>query len=330
MQLRQKFGLLAIFSVLTLSAAPLMVAAQGYPNKQLSMIVPYPAGGPSDVVARQVQPELSRILAQPIIADNVGGVGGALGVQKMLNSPADGYTFLVGTPMELVQAPLALAAVKYKPEEARLVSLIMNTNMVLIARKDAPFNTVDELIQYAKNKSNKELTYGSVGQGSMYHLVAEKFRQQVGIHMLHVPYKGAAPVMQDLLGGQIDLVFFPFAGNLPGMIEGGNVKALGLAAPNRHPRFPNLPLLSENKLLKNFSFDLWIGIEVPQNTPADIVAKLNKAANDVIANPEVKKTIESTGGRAASPMGVEDLNKFYQSEIVRYKTIAKSINLEAQ
>lgn len=309
----------------------LQVNAQEFPNKMITLVVPYPAGGPSDVVGRKIQPQLMKSLGQNLIVDNTSGANGSLGIQRVINAGADGYTASLGTPMELVQAPLALAAVKYKPEDMRLAGIVMNTNMVLVGRKSLPFNTVEELIKYAKNPNNKELSYGSLGPGSMYHLVAERFKQQTKINMLHVPYKGGAPLMQDLLGEQIDLVFFPLAGNLPSLIESGQIKAFGITTTSAHPNFPKIPPISQVKGLKDFLFDIWIGVELPKGTPEPVMKKWHQAVADLKDSPDVKKAIEDMGGRQPQQsLSQADLDKFYKQEIQRYQSIAKSINLEAQ
>jgi tripartite-type tricarboxylate transporter receptor subunit TctC len=320
---RSLFGLLC-------SAAVLQAAAQSFPSKAVNLVVPYPAGGPSDFVARQLQPELNRLLGQPVIIENVGGVGGAIGIQKVLNAPADGYNMTLGTPMELVLAPLAMSAVKFKPDDMKLVAQLVTTTMVLITRKDLPANNVEELIAMAKKPGAKELSYGSVGPGSLYHLIGEKFAQQTGTKMLHVPYKGAAPLMTDLMGGQIDMVFIPLAGSTPAMITEGKVKALGLTTKTPHPRFPNIPALAAQKGMEGFEFDLWAGIEVPKNTPADVTARLNKAIYEALQNADIRKAYEATGNTVAKPMSPEELARVYNSETARYQAIAKSINLQPQ
>ena len=320
---RSLFGLLC-------SAAMRQASAQTFPSKAVNLVVPYPAGGPSDFVARQLQPELNRLLGQPVIIENVGGVGGAIGIQKVLNAPADGYNMTLGTPMELVLAPLAMSAVKFKPDDMKLVAQLVTTTMVLITRKDLPANNVEELIAMAKKPGAKELSYGSVGPGSLYHLIGEKFAQQPGPKMLHVPYKGAAPLMTDLMGGQIDMVFIPLAGSTPAMITEGKVKALGLTTKTPHPRFPNIPALAAQKGMEGFEFDLWAGIEVPKNTPADVTARLNKAIYEALQNADIRKAYEATGNTVAKPMSPEELARVYNSETARYQAIAKSINLQPQ
>ncbi|MEY4749258.1 MAG: hypothetical protein RIQ60_1472 [Pseudomonadota bacterium] len=308
--------------------APVSALAQSaFPSKMFTVIVPYPAGGASDFVARLIQPELQKQLGQQMLVDNIGGVSGALGIQKMLGLPADGYTQVLATPMELVLGPLALSAVKFKSEELRLAGVIANTSIVMLVRKDLPANTLDEFLAWAKGK---DVTYGSVGVGSLYHLQGEKLAQAAGLKMTHVPYKGGGPLMTDLGGGQVDIAFFPLAGPVPGMIKDGKVRALGITQPTPHPLFPDVPPMSRHKLLPDFNFDMWIGLEVPKSTPDAVVARLNTALNEVLKNADVKKGLEGTGSVMAKAMTPAELDKHYVSEIARYRAMAKSINLQPQ
>lgn len=309
------------------ASAPAQAQTAAFPSKLVTVVVPYPAGGASDFVARLIQPELQKQLGQQMIVDNIGGVSGALGIQKMLGQPADGHTQVLATPMELVLAPLALSAVKFKSEDVRLAGLIAYTSVVLLARKDLPVNTLDEFFAWAKGK---EPTYGSVGIGSLYHLQGEKLAQAAGLKMVHVPYKGGGPLITDLGGGQVDIAFFPLAGPVPGMIKDGKVKVLGITQATPHPLFPDVPPMSRHKLLADFNFDLWVGIQVPKATPDAAVARINAAMNEVIKNAEVKKGMEGTGSVMAKPMTPAELDKFYVAEVARYRAVAKSINLQQQ
>ena len=317
-------------TTLLIGLASLAAQAQSFPNHIMSLVVPYPAGGPSDFVARQIQPELARVLGQQMIVDNVGGVGGALGIQKTLSAPADGHSMVLASPMELILAPLSLAAIKHKPEDLRMAAVLVNTSMIMVGRKDLPGNTVDELVEAARKPGAKQLSYGSVGPGSLYHLMGEAFSQQTGVKMLHVPYKGAAPLITDLMGGQIDLVFMPLAGNLPALIKDGKVKAYGLAARQPHPLFPNVPILNASKSLKNFEFDVWAAIMVPKATPDSVIERINKAAHEGLQNPNIRRAFEETGNQVAKQATPDELKRLYTSEIARYQSIAKSVNVQPQ
>jgi tripartite-type tricarboxylate transporter receptor subunit TctC len=312
------------------SACFFSATAQSFPSKTVNLVVPYPAGGPSDFVARQLQPELSKLLAQTVIVDNVGGVAGALGVQKMLAAPHDGHSLILGTPMELVLAPLAMSAVKHKPEDLKVVARVGTTNMVLLTRKDLPVSNIDELIALVRKPGAAAISYGSVGPGSLYHLLGEKFAQHTGATMLHIPYKGAAPLMTDLMGGQIDIVFMPLAGGTPGMIADGKVKAIGITSRTPHPKFPQLTPLAAQKSMAGFEFDLWAGLQIPAKTPVDVAQKLNKAIYEVLQNPTVRNNLESSGSQIGQAMDMAELARMYSAEIARYQSIAKSINLQPQ
>lgn len=317
-------------AALSLSAFSLGAMAQAFPSKTLSLVVPYPAGGGSDINARIAAPELAKLLQQTTIVENVSGASGALGVQKVANAPADGHTLLLGSPMELMLTPLTLATARYKPEDFRPVGVLGRTSMVLLARKDIGAANTDELIALARQPGTKELSYGSVGTGSMYHLLGERFVQRTGTRMLHVPYKGAAPLLQDLLGGQIDLVFMPLAGNVPDLIEGGKLKALGIAAAAPHERFGTIPLIKDSKGLDDFVYALWSGVQVARAVPETVQDQLNKAINQMLKNPDVRRAIEAAGSKAAQPAPLAELRAAYQADIERYRAIAKSVNLQPQ
>ncbi|MFZ9432472.1 MAG: Bug family tripartite tricarboxylate transporter substrate binding protein, partial [Burkholderiaceae bacterium] len=178
-------------------------------NKPLNLMVPYPAGGLSDAIARIVERPLNKTLGSMVIVENLGGVGGALGAQKVLGAPADGSWIYQGSPNELILAPMALQAVKYKAEDFRFVQMIGTSPMAVLARPGLPVNNIDELVALAKKASadGKPLTYGSVGIGSFYHVVGAHFANLIGAEMMHIPYKGMAPLLQDMGGNSVDVSF---------------------------------------------------------------------------------------------------------------------------
>jgi len=228
-----------LFCLLPLMGGP--AQAQGFPSKTITLLVTFPAGGQADAVARALAPALQKELGQPVIVDNVSGVGGSLGAQRVLNGPPDGHTLMLGTPIELVQTPMAVASARYKAEDFRMVGPVASTYMMMVVRPDFPATSVGEFVAAARNSGAKEFSFASVGRGSAYHLVAERFAQDTGIKLLHVPYKGAQQVITDLAGGQIDLAFLPLAGPVPGMLQTGKLKAIGFAAQARHRAFPQTP-----------------------------------------------------------------------------------------
>lgn len=314
---------------LALGAAALQAGAQAWPAKPVTMIVPWPAGGPSDFVARKLQPDMAKSLGQPVVIDNIGGAGGAIGVQKNLNA-TDGYSVTLGSPLELIVAPLTLAAVKYKADDLKVVAQIVKAPLVLVARKDLPANTADELIALASRSSANPLSIGNGGNGSLFHLAAEKFGQQAGVKFTHVPYKGTPPMLADLMGGQVDLAITVWAGSLPNMVAEGKVKAIGLAARAPLAKFPQIAALGGHPKLAGFEFDSWASIAVPRNTPDAVANRINKAVYDALQNPETRSAFEATGNLIVSPTSVADLDRVYRDEIARYQAIARSINFEPQ
>ena len=319
-------GLVAMLSVATVALAQ----AQSYPSKPISLIVPYPAGGPSDFFARKVQPEAAAKLGQTMIIENIGGAGGSIGLSKVINAPADGYMLTLASPMELVLAPMAIQGVKYKPEDFRMVAQFATTNTILAVRNSLNVKTVDELLAVARKSADKPLSYGSVGPGSLYHLIGEKFSQLTKVQMLHVPYKGIAPLLTDLMGGQIDVAFLPMAGSIPQTLIDGKIQGLAVTAKTPHPLFKQFPAMAAMKGLEAMDFDIWAGVQVHKNTPDNVVNALNKAFYASAEMPETRKALEGSGNVVLPSRTPAELARVYQSEIERYRAIAKSINLQPQ
>jgi tripartite-type tricarboxylate transporter receptor subunit TctC len=304
--------------------------AQTYPAKTINLIVPYPAGGPSDFFARKLQPDAALKLGQTMVIENIGGAGGAIGMAKLVNTPADGYTLSLGSPMELVLAPMAIQGVKYKSEDFKLVAQFASTNTILAVRNSLNIKTVDELLAFARKSTDKPLSYGSVGPGSLYHLIGEKFSQITKIQMLHVPYKGIAPLLTDLMGGQIDMAFLPMAGSIPQTLIDGKIQGLAVTSPTPHALFKQFPAMAAMKGLEAMDFDIWAGVQVHKNTPDAIVNTLNKAFYASAEVPETRKALEASGNVVLPSRTPAELARVYQGEIERYRAIAKSINLQAQ
>ena len=329
MQLTLGNSLRACGALVTSLALAASVAAQTYPSKPVSMIVAFPAGGGSDVLGRAVGKGMAEVFGQPVIVENVVGVGGALGVLKAANAQPDGYTLLAGSPLELIYTPLGVAAAKNKPEDMRLAALVGYTPIAIAVRKDLPVNTLEEFVAFAK-KADKPLSYGSTGMGSLYHLMAEKALQTAGARGLHAPYNGMAPYLKDLMGGVIDFAVVPLVGPVIGAIESGQIKALALASSQPLSRLPKLPLASATKGFEDYQFSIWIGIQASAKTPDAQVSAVHKAAYTALGNPDIRKIIETAGSTVAEPMTLAQLDAFYKKEAVKAVAIAKSIKLEPQ
>ncbi len=319
-------------AVIALSALATSAQAQTYPNKPVTLMVPYPAGGLSDVIARSVNHTLSKHLGQPVIVENLGGASGSIAAQKVLNSPSDGYQLFQGSPNELILAPLAIASVKFKSEDFRLVQMIATAQIAVLARKDLPANSADELLDLARKSASqgRPLTYASVGPGSFYHLLGEHLSKVTGIPMIHVPYKGAAPAEQDLMANQVDIFLAPYGKKHDDLHKQGRLKILAMLNSERLDSSKDYPAITESKRLKDFTFNIWTGYFVKNDTPEPVVNALHKAISDTLGDAGVRSALEANNQMLAKPQSLAAVGKAYGDGIQQFRTIAKSIQLQAQ
>jgi len=309
---------------------PLKAQASTYPSKVITTICGYAAGGSGDFLSRTMSNRMQKTLGQSIVVDNVTGVGGALALQKALAAPADGYTISFATNSELILTPLTIAAAKYKAEDFRMIGLVADNYMMLIARPDLPANTVAELVALAKSRADRPLTVGHLGRGGIFHLPAERFMRDTGIKLVDVPYRGIAPMLPDLVSGQVDIAFIALGGPTLGMIQKGLLKAIAYTSVERQAALPSLPTFDESGLVKDFVFTAWGAIMLPKNTPEPVAQRLNAAVAEAIADPGVRKAISDSGQSASKPMTLAEANQFYVSETSRYRALAKLINLKSE
>ena len=325
-------GLRLAGCALALGAALLGQGAQAadYPDRPVMMMVPYPAGGASDSIARVVASPVSKQLGQPVLVENLGGVSGALGAQKVLGAKADGYYLFQGSPNELILSPIANPAVKLKSEDFRLVQMIGMAPLVIVARADLPANNADELVTLARSRSaTQPLTFGSVGVGSLYHVLGEHMARTIGANMMHVPYKGGAPLMQDIGGGQVDLAILPLSQQQVALAEQGRIKLLASLDPQRSqlPALKSVPSVNEGQLLKGFNFTTWTGYFVKRDTPQDVVSRLNAALNTAMQDPAVKDSLAHQNIEVSAPMSAEQADAMYRAETERFREISSHVKL---
>lgn len=306
--------------------------AQSYPARPVTMLVPYPAGGLSDVIARSVNNTLGKQLGQPVVIENLGGASGSIAAQKVLNSASDGYQLFQGSPNELILAPLAIASIKFKSEDFRLVQMIATAQIAFLARKDIPASNVDEFLEHARKSAQqgRPLTYASVGPGSFYHLLGEHLSKVTGIPMTHVPYKGSAPAEQDLMASQVDFFLAPYGKKYDEMHKQGRVKVLAMLNSERLESVKNYPAISESKQLKDFTFNIWTGYFVKKDTPEQVVVALHKAITETLGDPGVHQALEANSQLLAKPLPLAAVDKAYADGISQFRAIAKSIQLQAQ
>lgn len=306
--------------------------AQTFPSRPVSLMVPYPAGGVSDVIARTLNATLARHLGQPVVVENLGGASGGIAAQKVLASPADGYLIFQGSPNELILAPLANAAVKYRSEDFRLVQMITVNPLVMLARKDFPVGNADEFLAYANKAAaaKKPVTYASVGPGSMYHLLGEHLSSVTGIELTHVPYKGGAPAIQDLLAGQVDIMMTVYGKSYVQMVDEGKLRAPVVLSAERQEYFRNAAPLAELPALKNFVFDMWAGFFVHKDTPEAVVQVLHKALSEVANDATIRANLEAQAMIVPRPQPLAEMNRIYADNTARYRAIARAMNLQPQ
>jgi len=293
---------------------------QDFPVRPIRMIVPFPAGGATDIVARLVAQKLSETLGQQVIIDNRGGAAGTIGSELAAKAPPDGYTLLVGTSSTHAIAQSLYAKLPYDSVKdfAPVIGLATST-ITLSVHPSVPAKTVKELIALAKAKPDA-LSFASSGSGGVSHLVGEMFKSQAGIQMLHVPYKGDAPALADLVGGQVSLEFGTAVAFLP-YIQSGKLKALAVTSLRRSPVLPDVPTVAESGL-KGFEALQWYGVFAPTGTRADIVARLNGEIAKILRTPEFKERLAKLASEAFAGTS-EEFAAFQKAEIRKWAKVVK-------
>ena len=304
---------------------PLLALAQQYPTKPIRMIVPFPAGGPADLFGRGLAQALTDQLGQPVIIENVGGVGGVLGVDRALKSNPDGYTLGFNSGSTLSIAPFSFAKLPYDvKKDVGLITLVVRVPEVLAVHPSLPVNSLAELIAYAKANPGK-VNYGSAGGGSITHLAGELLKAEAKINLVHVPYKGAAPAVNDLLGGQVQMGIFDVP-VLLGHIRGGKLKALAVTSARRAATLPDVPTTAEGKY-PNVTSDNWYGLIVPWATPLEIQKRLNTAAVAALKSPSLSSHYANVGG-VASPSTQEEYAEFLADEQKKWRKVVDDIGFK--
>lgn len=319
-----------LMTLLAAACLPLSAHAQNAASKPITMVVTYPAGGPADVSARHLESVMRQHLNQTIITYNLPGASGAIGIDRVLSGPKDGSMILFGTPSDLILAPLALAAVKHQPEQMRMVGMATLTPLLLASGMQLPEQNLQELIDSRKKAGAKPLSYGSMGTGSMPHFAGEDFAATTQLEMTHIPYTGIAPLVQDLIGGQIDLGFLPIAGNTLDFVKQGKLRPYAVSTTTRLGKLPEIPTVAEVTGNPNFNFDIWGGIFVPPSVPMEEVLRINAAVNATLADADYQSKIEGSGAAVGHRLSIEEAEQFYANEISKLRAIAQTIALEAQ
>ncbi|MGE8319046.1 MAG: tripartite tricarboxylate transporter substrate binding protein [Comamonas sp.] len=277
-------------------------AADAFPTKPLVLMVPYPAGGASDVAARIYSEFIARSLQQQVVVENLGGGTGLIAANKVLAAPADGYMFFHGSANEIFLAPMLNPSARYKPADFTLAAPLTEAPIVLMVKSNLPVNSYDEFVEYARTRKDKPLGYGTVGIDSMYHLIGDALAAQLKFPFLHVPYKGGAPALQDLAGGQVDCAILPYQTSFDAMAKQGRLKILTSFSKVLPEPLKHIPLISQSKISPDFEHTIGSGHFVKKGTPPERVAVLRGAITQALRDPAIRARLEQEGKYIPQPV----------------------------
>jgi tripartite-type tricarboxylate transporter receptor subunit TctC len=310
---------LIAFTALTLHTPH--ARAQSFPSKPITLVVGYSAGGSVDLAARTIAPELSKRLGQTVIVENVAGAGGALGAQKVVSAAADGYTLLLGTSAEIAVGKLVSPNVRYDGlTDLQTLGMLGTQPMMLVASAAVATSDLGNLID-AIRKSPGTFSYGSAGNASLPHLAGELFKTRTQTDIVHVPYKGAAPMVSDLLGNQIQLGMLVFSSALP-QVKAGKLKAIAVTEPTRSEQMPNVPALAETNALAGFDLSVFFGVFARSGTPPQITARVTEAMIQAMKQPEVRAKLTEAGFTVRA-LDANASSKFIAQQAKTYREIVE-------
>ncbi len=303
------------------------VAAQAFPSKPIRIIVPYPAGGTTDLMARALQEPMGKTLGQPIIVDNKPGAAGAIGAREVAKSPPDGYTMLFSNNGPSSTTPLLVKDAGYDGiKDFAPVSLVSTAPLFVVVNAAVPVNDLKGFIDHARTQPNG-LEYASAGIGSLGHLASELFARMAGIKMIHVPYKGQAPTSNAVMTGEVKVLITTSSSAMNSFISAGKLKLLGVSTPEPSPLAPGVPVVST--VLPNYKVEIWFGLLAAAGTPPDVIAKLNDAVSKAVALPDLQKRFVNFGviATAGSPKRLGDL---IADEVPRWTQIVREAGIRAE
>ena len=303
------------------------VGAQTANDKAVRIIVPFSAGGPTDVIARVIAPRLAEALKQTVVVDNRLGATGGIGAELVAKSAPDGQTILLGTSSMMAANPNLSTNLRYDPVKDFVpVSMVATIDNILVVHPSVPVNSVKELIAYAKANPNK-LSYASSGIGSTYHLGAELFRSQTGIEWVHVPYKGAAPAAQDLIAGHVQVMFDAYSSAVPNL-KAGRVKALGIASLKRDPDLPNVPTIAESGV-PGYETVIWLAFFLAKGTPQPIVDRLRTELTKVMQSPDIKERFTLLGMQPVTSTP-QELATLLKDELAKWGKVVRDAGIKPE
>lgn len=301
--------------------------AQSYPNKPIRMVVPFAAGGGTDAVGRVLAPRLSELLGQQLVIDNRAGANGAIGTAEVKRAAPDGYTVLLGAAGTMVVAPNLDAKLPFDTDKDFVpIALAATSPFVVAVGASVPVNDIAQLIALAKAQPGK-INYGSSGTGGAPHLAGELFKRMAGVDLTHVPYRGLAPAMTDLLGGQIQLLFVDVSIAMP-QVKAGKIKALAITSAQRSPVAPELPTVAEAGVA-GYAAGTWYGVFVPAGTPEPVVRRLTSDTTRALESTEVRERLIALGAEAA-PLSGESFRIYVRQELAKWGQLVRDANIKLE
>lgn len=308
------------FGIVASAVAALPISAQPFPTKPVHLVVAYSPGGTGDVVARIIADKLSPALGQTIVVENRPGATGAIGATAVLQAPPDGHTLLVGQTGEVVVNQYWMKSLSYDPKDLMPVALATVVPLALAIPGKAPYATMAEMLK-AIQSSGKQFSFASAGIGTPGHLAGEYLSAKLPGKLVHVPYKGAGPALNDIIGGHVDMYFPGFPPVMP-MMKSGTVKVLAVSSAKRSDAAPDIPTVAEATGFSDFDFTLWQGFFAPKGTPSEVIARLNGEINKILADPETRKKLLDAGANV-TPMSIAQFAAFVDAEREKYERIIR-------
>jgi tripartite-type tricarboxylate transporter receptor subunit TctC len=312
-----------------LAALPTLPAwPDSYPNRPIHLIVNFAPGGTGDIVARLVGAKLQNNLGQTVVVENRPGAGGTLGARDVANATPDGYMLTVAQTPEIAINPYFMKDAGYDPlKDLQPLALAGVVPLALVVPTAAPYATMADFVKFLRT-TDQALTFASAGVGTPGHLAGEYLKLKLNNKLTHVPYKGAGPALNDVVGNHVDFYFPGFPAALP-LTQGGKVKLLAVSSATRAPTAPDIPTVAEATGIANFDFTLWVGFFAPHGTPPELAARLNAEINKVLMGPEIKLRLENDGAQV-SALSIPQFTAFVQREIDKYKEIIKAADIKSE
>ena len=315
-----------LLTAFVLGVAALAASAQSWPTKPIRLVVPFPPGSATDTIARAFGGAVSQSLGQPVLVENKAGAGQIIGMQALLRAEPDGHTLVMGSVGPNAANYSIYPKLPYAPGDFAPVAQVVSMPNVLLVNPSVPATTLAEFVALAKSKPGG-LVLGSSGTATSGHLAAEMLKMRAGIDLVHVPYKGAAPALTDLVGGQVQVMVDNLITALP-QVRAGRLRALAVTSAQRVPELPNVPTIAESGY-PGFEVTVWVGLLAPAKTPPAVVSKLHTDIASVLAMPQVKQRIADMGG-ATIPMSPEQFGAFIRSEIDKWGAVVRQAGIKAE